>query len=613
MPRVRRPRCRVPDLTSSTLKLLLAVAVVVLLPIAVFWPVGSYDFVAYDDPAFVTEHPVVKEGLTTAGVRWVLDPINGYSAAGGPLTFLSHMLDVDLFGMHAGPHHLMNLAMHVLNGALLLLLLWRTTGALGRSACVAALFAVHPLHVESVAWISERKDVLSTLFLLLTMHAYVSYARRPRPLLYAGALMLFALGLMAKTVLVTLPLVLLLFDLWPLRRVALERDSRWRAALIEKIPFVLLALVAMVLIVQAQQAIGALSPTRAIPWTLRLENVLLSYATYIVKMVWPVSLAVFYPYPHVIPAWKTVLSTVLFVGLTAVAWRCRRAQPAVTIGWMWYVVTLVPMIGVIQVGSHAMADRFTYVPLTGLFIAMVWACADALAPPWPPSPSVRSVFPLVAVAAVMACAATARAQVTVWRNSETLWTHALAVTPGNFRAHAGLAAVAAARGDSTLAIAHYRQALGGAPDAAEWHVNLGLVHSDRGEHAEAAASFARALAIRAADPETEHNLAATLVHQRRVDEAITHYQRALNLRPEYALARRNLALAYLMRQDLAAAEREMVEALRLSPGQAQWHYDLAVILLRSNRPGEGASHLRDALRLAPDHTHARLLLAQLGG
>ena len=588
---------------------LLAIAGVVLLTLVVFWPVGHFDFVDYDDPWFVVEHPVVGRGLSLANVAWAFSPANAYVGTGGPLTWLSHMLDVELFGLRPGPHHLVSVALHALNSALLLLLLWRMTGSVGRSACVAAFFAVHPLHVESVAWIAERKDVLSTTFWMLATLAYVAYVRKPGAARYAAVFALLTLGLLAKPALATLPFTLLLLDAWPLGRAPLQwsERARWRPLVLEKVPLLVPAVAVMVLTVGAQGEIGAISGSAVVPWTMRLSNAIVSYSTYLAKTLWPADLAVFYPYPPSIPVWQLAVGVTVLAGCSVLAWRGAMTRPFLTVGWFWYIGTLVPMIGLVQVGSHAMADRFTYVPLIGVFIAIVWGVAEL-------AESRRVARPLVtaiAGVAILAASVASRAQISTWRDSESLWTQAMDATTGNFRAHAGLAEVAAGRGDRPQAIAHYKEALRLAPDAADWHVNLALLLGEQNQHADAAASFRRALAIRPNDPESLNNLGAMLATLGQTGDAVAHYRRALDLRPEYALARRNLGLAYAASGDLAGGVRECLEALRLSPNDAQWHYEVAVMLLRLDRTAEAVAHLRDAVRLAPGHQAAADLLSQL--
>ena len=588
---------------------IIAGAALVALIVAVFATVRHHDFVDYDDPTFITGNAGVRQGLTIESVRWAFSPANAYAATGGPLTWLSHMLDVELFGMTPGPQHIANLLLHAINSLLLMGLLWRLTGAIGRSVVVAALFAVHPLHVESVAWISERKDLLSTMFWLLTTFAYTAYTRRPGIIRYAGVFVLLTLGLMAKPVLATLPFTLLLLDFWPLARAPLSWSDRrrWLMFAVEKLPLLAPAIGAMLMTISAQRQIGAVSSAATLSWTFRLSNAAVSYLTYLRKMVWPGDLAVFYPYPPHISMLATCLAALALVAMSVIAWRSARTRPYVTFGWFWYVGTLIPMIGLVQVGSHAMADRFTYVPLIGIFIIVVWGAAELFSS----LPRGRQISATAAVVAVAACATAARAQVNTWRNSEALWTQALAVTEGNFRGHAGMAEIAAGRGELDSAIAHYKEAVRLAPDAPDWHVNLGLLLIRKGQFADAAAEFRGALQLRPDDPETHNNLGAMLSRLGATRDAIAHYRRALELRPAYPLARRNLGLALASGGDVAAGLAECLEALRQSPDEAPWHYEAAAMLLSLNRPAEAMAQLQATLRLAPGHRQARELLTQL--
>ncbi|MGH9361727.1 MAG: tetratricopeptide repeat protein, partial [Thermoanaerobaculia bacterium] len=346
-----------------------------LLTVLVFAPVVRHDFVSLDDPAYVTGNAQVRRGLTAEGFRWAW----GNEVAGNwhPLTMLSHMLDAELHGLDPGGHHLTSLLLHAANAVLLFVLLRRLTGAAGRSAAVAALFAVHPLHVESVAWIAERKDVLSAFFFFLALLAWSGYARRPSSWRYLLALLAFALGLLAKPMVVTLPLVLLLLDVWPLGRLPLAAAAERRRALgpllREKLPFVLLALGAAAVALVTQRE--AMSPLAALSLGRRIANALLAYAAYLSDTVWPRGLAVFYPLPGALPAWRVALAAVLLAALTALALARLHRSPWLAVGWLWFVGMLLPVIGLLQVGSQARADRYTYLPSIGLFVALVWEVA----------------------------------------------------------------------------------------------------------------------------------------------------------------------------------------------------------------------------------------------
>ena len=585
---------------------LVAALALLALTAAVFAPVPTYEFVDFDDPEFVVENPHVAGGLTRNNVAAAFT--HAYDAAGGPVTWLSHLLDVELFGMTPGPAHVVNVVLHATNVVLLLILLWRLTGALAPSTFAAALFAVHPLHVESVAWISERKDVLSTTFWLLSTIAYVAYVRRGGWARYGLTAALLVLGLLSKPVVAVVPFTWLLLDLWPLARMPWPATwSRWRSLVLEKLPFVGLSLVAMLFVVAAQRDIGAISSIALLPWTFRAANALVSYTTYLWKTVWPADLAVFYPYPSEVPWLSAGLGGLVLLVLSALAWRNRRRHPYVAVGWCWYLGTLVPMLGLVQVGSHARADRFTYVPLIGIFIALAWSVAAFARV----TPRRRTLTVAASLAVVVGCAIVARAQLETWRTSETLWQQARLATGANFRAEAGLAEVARRRGDLDGAIAHYQEAVRLAPDAAEFQVNLGLLLVDRHRFAEAATAFQRAIALRPADAESHNNLGAMLARQGRFVDAASTFRRALVLAPSYGLARRNLGLALAAGGDIDGGIREVLDALKLSPKEAQWHYEVGVMFAGVGQTASATGHLREALRLAPQHVAARDALANL--
>jgi Tfp pilus assembly protein PilF len=581
----------------------LAVAALAVLAVTawVFAPVRHHEFVDFDDPTFIVENPHVAGGLTSDNIRWAF--AHAYDATGGPLTWLSHMLDVELFGMTPGPHHVFNVVLHVTNALLLLLLLWRLTRRVAPSALVAALFAVHPLHVESVAWVSERKDVLSTLFWFLATIAYVGYARRGGLRRYLVVAVLLVLGLLSKPVVALAPFTWLLLDYW------LERSGKPAQALVvEKLWFFVLGVAAMAWTLLAQREIGAVTSTASLSLASRAANAGVSYVTYLWKTVWPTDLAVFYPYPTAIPLWTVAAAAAILIALSLLAWRTARHHPYIAIGWCWYVLTLVPMIGFVQVGSHARADRFTYVPLVGIFIAISWGLVAFARH----SGVRRAVVAGTAIAAVVACAVVARAQVETWRTSETLWQQARAATGANFRAEAGLAEAARRRGDPDAAIAHYQEAVRLAPDAAEFHVNLGLLLVERNRVPEAAAAFQRAVDLRPADAESHNNLGAMLARQGRFADAVAQYRRALDVSPSYPLARRNLGLALAAAGDPGGGIREVLEALKLSPGEAQWHYEVGIMLANTGQIPDAVTHLQEAVRIAPQHGGARAALAALG-
>jgi tetratricopeptide (TPR) repeat protein len=446
--------------TSGRRLPLLLGAALALLTLAAYLPALHNGFVNLDDGFYVTGNPQVQKGITRASAAWALtaNVANNWH----PLTLLSHQLDCQLFGLDPAGHHATSLLLHLANTLLLFAVLRGMTGALWRSAAVAALFAVHPAHVESVAWVAERKDVLSALFWILAMAAWTGYARRPSPGRYLLAALMMILGLMAKPMVVTLPFALLLLDVWPLERHGLG----WRRLIAEKLPLLALSAAASLVTLRYQRT--SLAPLDLVPWSLRLANAAVSYAAYLGKLLLPRNLAVFYPIPLAIPAWQVAAATVLLAALTALAvWKARRA-PWLLVGWLWFLGTLVPVIGLVQVGRQAMADRYTYIPSIGLFVAIVWGIA-ALAR------ERRAILSMAAAAAILALAAGTWMQAGYWRDSVALYRHALAVTRGNYVAHVGLAKALTAKRDWTGAAEQYRAALALRPGLTEARAGLAAV------------------------------------------------------------------------------------------------------------------------------------------
>jgi tetratricopeptide (TPR) repeat protein len=638
----------------------------------VYAPVRDHGFVGLDDAGYIRDNAQVTAGLTRSSIAWAFT--TGFAANWHPLTWLSHMLDVELFGVRPGAHHLVNLMFHVANTLLLFAVWKRMTGETAASAWVAALFAVHPLHVESVAWLAERKDVLSTLLWLLTMWTYVAYVARPAVSRYLWVMLAFALGLMAKPMLVTLPIVLLLLDRWPLARTAPLSRLLW-----EKAPLAALAIASSIVTLIVQRQGGAVSTLGVLPVSVRVTNALVSYLRYIGQMFWPDDLAVFYPYARSQPLWPGVAALIVLVAASVLAVRVRRQRPYVTVGWFWYVVTLLPVIGFLQVGTQAHADRYTYVPLIGLFVLIAWLTLDLLAR-WP----MRRLAAVAALAVVTVCGMTAHAQVKHWRDAETLWQHALAAVPDNYRAHnalgtmlgdqgktqealahfrevvrvepnypeghhnLGLALASLGRldeaighyrdalrlkpdmaeahnnlglalarqGKTTEAIAAYQDALRANPNLVEAHTNLGLAYTARGRMAEAAAQYAEALRLNPNAAEAQRKLGVALLNQGRVDEALARYREALRMQPAFAEARNDLGFALMAKGDMDGAKIESAEAIRLRPDYAQAHNNLGFALAGEGRIGEAMPHFAEAVRLAPDfelaHSHYGLALAGVG-
>jgi len=521
--------------------------------IAVYWQVAGFDFTNFDDNVYVTENPSLQAGLTPSSIPWAFTAT--YRSTWQPLVWLSYMVDYELAGLQPWLYHLTNLLLHTANVLLLFLVLSRMTGLPWRSAFVAALFGLHPLHVESVAWVAGRKDVLSTLFWMLTMWAYVRYAESPHLKKYFLVLLAFALGLMAKPMLVTLPLVLLLLDWWPLGRFAqAKRENPSGAAAAwqmvrEKLPLFALAAGSGVITFFVQRKGGAVGSLELYPIGVRAANALVAYASYIAKTLWPQGLAAFYPHPgSTLPAWQVALSAFLLLSASVLALRVGRRRPYVLVGWLWYLITLVPVIGLVQIGGHAMADRFTYVPLIGLFIIAAWGIPDLLA--WRGDRTAgaedarrTSVLAALGIIATLALAACAHVQVGYWRDSVTLFDHAVKVTRRNAVAHNNLGVALVERGELGKAVAHYREALRIKPRYVEAHCNLAIAAIKQGRLDEAIAHCWEALRIRPGDADAHNDLGVALAKQGKLHEALAHFSEALRLDPDKKSARANLARA----------------------------------------------------------------------
>jgi tetratricopeptide (TPR) repeat protein len=598
---------------------LLLAAGLVLATVALFAPVRGYGFVDYDDNVYVTQNPHLAAGLSQEGLRWAVGP---YETNWIPLTWTSLLVDHALYGLDPGGYHLTNLALHVASVLVLFWTLSAMTGAPGRSAFVAAVFAWHPLHVESVAWVAERKDVLAGLFWMLALAAWTGYARRPGVLRYAGVVGLLAIGLLAKALAVTLPFALLLLDLWPLGRLTdaagrLE-GARVRRAVLEKLPMlpIVAAVSAVTWIVQLDR--GAMSSLELIPLPLRLENAAVSCVAYLRDAFWPRGLAAFYPYPDAVPAARWLGAAVLLAAMTAVALASWRRRPWLTVGWLWYLGTLVPMIGLVQVGMQSRADRYTYVPLIGIAILVAWG-AEALrerlrAPP--------GLGVAVGAAAAAAMAVLTTRQLETWRDSDHLFGHAIDVTRDNFVALHGLGTVRLLRGDAAGALPLLAEAVRLKPHWAGARADLADDLAHQGRLDDAIGNFQEAVRQRPDDPTLQARFAAVLVQRGWLDEAITHYETAVRLDAaarDGAEAARYEALeaaAWSARGDPARAVAHYEKALALDPTLVEARANLALERLHAGDPSAAASGLEAALRAGADQPEVHVglgdALAALG-
>ena len=566
--------------------------VLVLAVAAVFGQTVRHPFINFDDNLYVHENPQIAAGLTLHGIRWAFT--HGHASNWHPVTWLSHMLDCQLYGLWPGGHHLTNVVLHALVTILLFLVLWRMTGEFWPGALAAAVFALHPLRAESVAWVAERKDVLSGLFFVLTLGAYVEYARRPFSIArYLAVLALLALGLMTKPMLVTLPFVLLLLDYWPLGWLQSGR------VLIEKIPFVLLAAGSCAVTLLAQG--DALVPAELIGWRWRAANALVAYVAYLGQFFWPAGLAVLYPHPEAgLPIWQPAAAGLLLAGLTFAAALWRKQYPYLLAGWLWYLGMLVPVIGLVQVGGQAMADRYTYLPQIGLAIALVWAGTDACRrrPAWRRPLAVASALVL---AALMACA---WRQTAYWRDSETLWTRDLDCAGENARGLNSLGTALRQQGRIDEALVRYEKALKLDPANADAHNNLGSILQDRGRFDEAAFHYEQTLKTRPRCAEAHANLGVLACQQGRIDEAVAHYGRALEINPDFAEVHRNLGEVLRKQGRIDEAVRHYERAVEIKPQSAEGYNGLGNLFYQKGRIDEAARQYRKALELAPRYAEA---------
>ena len=543
---------------------------------AVFGQTLHYGFVNYDDPAYVSENRQIQNRLSWQSIGWAFTHVHSHNWH--PLTTISHMLDCQVFGLNPGAHHLVTVLLHSASVILLFLLLEQMTGGRGtiwRNAFTAGLFAIHPLHVESVAWISERKDVLSGLFFMLTLLAYVHYSRKPNAIRYFMVAISFVLGLLSKPMLVTTPLILLLLDYWPLNRGQRSEASgqTWPKLIVEKIPLFVLSLGSAVATLIAQH--GGILATDYLPLGWRIANAASVYLIYVWQMFWPMNLAVMYPHPGGLPFWETALAVGLLTLITALAFRSRKQRPYFITGWLWYLIMLVPVIGLVQVGSQAHADRYTYLSQIGLYIAVVWGAADVLS-----ALRYRREVCVVAMPLVIALLGwRSWTQTGYWRDTELLWNRTLAVTGQNDFAHFGLGEFLLKTHRLDDAIAQFKVVLANHPNHPDANFQMGYALMEKGDVEEAIKHFEQTLKVKPENPDAETNLGNLLLQYDRIQEAVDHYQVVVRREPASALAHYNLAVGLHRLGRLPEAIAEYKEALALDPKypdaeeflrQAQW-------------------------------------------
>jgi tetratricopeptide (TPR) repeat protein len=615
--------------------IILFLAVMIL---AVYWPVQQYKFINYDDTGYVTKNDLVRSGISVTGVKEAF-----YTFQMGnwhPLTMISHMLDWQLFGNKAGGHHWMSVIIHIFNTVLLFLFLRMATGTIWRSAFVAALFAVHPINVESVAWISERKNVLSTFFCILTMILYVWYTKSPDWKRYFPVLFSFSLGLMSKPMLVTLPFVLLLMDYWPLKRTVIKtrngnqeelsalivKKQKMRFLIIEKIPLFFLSAISAFITLYAQKAVSAVMALESFPIPYRIGNAVISYVSYIRKMFWPLDLAVFYPFNYTMSSSHVILGVLLIVAITIFVCIYFRRFPYFTVGWFWYLGTMIPVIGLVQVGSQAMADRYAYVPFIGLFVMLTWGLASYFKKIV--QTKILIIIPILIISTLIIVT---HLQLKNWRDSYTIFYHAVNVTKNNAFAHSALAGELLIRNQTKEAMIHAQKSLELNPKSYDTLIRLAWAYSNNnepekaiealrkaieintkvprayddiyniyirmGKKKEALDEYRNALKVNSNNPELYTKYGDALASQGYHDDAIMQYNEALRVKPDDISANYNLGMALLQKSDTEGALKQFQKVIVLQPQYADAHYQLAIILKKKGMIEESQRHQQEAKRL----------------
>jgi Tfp pilus assembly protein PilF len=550
----------------------------------IYSQVQDHEFINYDDYQYIRDNLKIKSGLSSESVSWAFTTF--YGSNWFPITWLSHTLDYQLYGLNPKGHHLTNLFFHIANALILFIVLSRMTGKLWQSGFVGAMFAFHPLNVESVAWAAERKNVLSTLFWLMTMWAYTHYAAKPTIKRYGLVFLFFALGLMSKPMLVTLPFVLLLLDYWPLRRLKFEQErggnetsekntakrSETFRLVLEKIPLFLLTTGLSIVTFIAEKSIGAMNAAENLTFSARLTNAMVSYLEYLKKMIWPEKLAVFYSHPgNTLAVWKGILCGMALVGITIISIRLIRKAPYFAVGWLWYLGTLVPVIGIVQIGGQAMADHYAYIPLIGIFIIVAWGVPELI----PKGRYKEKVLSVSAGIIIPLLLVTTWWQVSHWKNSITLFKHAIRVTDKKY------------------------------PTFAVIHNNLGnTLFADR-KIEEAISHLKIAIKLRPNYIKAHNNLGIALFADQKNEGAISHFKMAIKLSPNHTQAYHNLGIALFANRKIEEAISHYKTAIKLNPNYTNAHYSLGYALVQKGEMKEAVHHFRETLRLKPDHVAAR--------
>ena len=587
----------------------------VLITTSVYWQVINFDFINYDDNEYVFDNPHVQDGITYDSIIWAFT--TGHSSNWHPLTWLSHMMDCQIFGICAGGHHLTSLLFHIINSLLLFFVFRKMTGSQLQSAFVAALFALHPLHIQSVAWVSERKDVLSAFFWMLTLWAYVRYVRQSGWPRYLLILFFYICGLMSKPMVVTLPFVLLLLDYWPLKRFRLDESKEYLRAKIlgllgEKIPLFILTAASAGITFLVQHQSGAMRSFEIIPFSDRLSNILISYIQYIIKFLYPINLGIFYPFPDTIPGWKVITSILILGAISWAAVKLINRKPWFIVGWLWFLGTLVPVIGIVQVGIQSMADRYMYLPMIGLLILISWGIPELLGK-WHFR---KAILSLSSALVIIIFLWITHFQLTYWTDTYTLFNRAIAVTKNNAFAYNVVADEFASKGDDKSAEKYFLAALAIKPNDTDALKGLGQLAYLTGDYDNALHYYQRALKISPADAEilnrtgkTYYNLGLLSSKQGKFNEALDNYKMAISMNPQDDNAYKSLADLLFSQGDMIQALKNYSEALQITPDDATTHYNIGVILYHQKKIKAAQDHFYQAVQIDNSYEKARIALA----
>ena len=632
MPVAKSKQAVSPDVSKSMLKLLgihSVTIICVFLTVAlctVYLQVKDHQFINFDDNDYVTKNSYVLSGLNSESLKWAFSYSKEENTYWHPLTWISHMTDIQLWGLDAGKHHLTNLFLHIVNTLLLFIVLRSMTGALWKSAFVASLFAFHPINVDTVAWVAERKNLLSTCFLFLTMLAYSSYVKRPSFVRYLIVTINYIMGLFAKPMLVTLPFVLLLLDYWPLGRFSFLQKSRGgpdqssnplmqsltgllkSRIILEKIPLILLALLSVYISSLSLKTIGSITSFNQVPVGLRIENALVSYIAYILKAIWPYNLAVYYPFPQAVPFWQVVAAFILLVLITAVVVAASRRHPYLCVGWLWYAGTLVPVCGIYQAGLWpAMADRWAYIPFIGIFIMVTWGISELL-DKWRFG---RTAIATSAGFVLMILMVSSWVQTKYWENSITLFKHAIDVTGDNNVAQNNLATALMHQGDLDGAMKHCAEALRISPDYAYALNNMGLILKKKGDIPQAVSNYNRAIQINPTYVDAYNNLGVAMIDQGRNGEALQQFSKIIEITSGYLLAYIHMGVCLTNLGRANEAIQAYQKAIQIKSDSLEAHYNLAITLLSQGKKDEAIEHFNLVLNIDPGNIQTQKILSLL--